>query len=151
MWAWVAKTTWYWKIQILQVGSRFKFIHYLLNSQYCLEIWMKSQEKQRYIHLFLCYKNSNSSNIDWDWLINLMLFYKHLISGSYNYEIMINQLLVLECARCWICHHPANIYFFKVNSENTRKRCEICSKLSIKPQDDVVSLLLTLNIFHTLF
>ena len=78
MWAWVAKTTWYWKIQILQVGSRFRFLHYLLNCQHCLEIWMKSQEKQRYIHLFLRYKNSNSSNIDWDWLINLMLFYKHL-------------------------------------------------------------------------
>ena len=31
---------------------------------------------------------------------------------------------------------------FKVNSRNTRKRCEICSKLTIKTP---------LNIFHTLF
>ena len=26
---------------------------------------------------------------------------------------------------------PAGIYLFKVNSRNTRKRCEICSKLTI--------------------
>ena len=28
--------------------------------------------------------------------------------------------------------NPANIYFFKVNNRNTWKRCNICSKLSIK-------------------
>ena len=28
--------------------------------------------------------------------------------------------------------YPANIYLFKVNKRNSRKRCEICSKLSIK-------------------
>ena len=27
---------------------------------------------------------------------------------------------------------PANIYLFKVNNKNTRKMCEICSKLTIK-------------------
>ena len=27
---------------------------------------------------------------------------------------------------------PANFYWFKVNSRNTTKRCEICSKLTIK-------------------
>ena len=29
-------------------------------------------------------------------------------------------------------NHPANVYLFKVNNRNTRKRCEICSKLTIK-------------------
>ena len=28
--------------------------------------------------------------------------------------------------------NPANIYLFKVNNRNTRKRCDICSKLTIK-------------------
>ena len=28
--------------------------------------------------------------------------------------------------------YPGNIYLFKVNNRNTRKRCEICSKLVIK-------------------
>ena len=47
---------------------------------------------------------------------------------------------------------PANIYLFKVNDRNTRKRCEISSKLTIEIPDDVVLLLslLTLNIFHAL-
>ena len=27
---------------------------------------------------------------------------------------------------------PANIYLFKFNNRNTRRRCEVCSKLKIK-------------------
>ena len=27
---------------------------------------------------------------------------------------------------------PANIYLFEVNNRNTRKRCEICSKLTVE-------------------
>ena len=27
---------------------------------------------------------------------------------------------------------PPNTYLFKVNNKNTRKRCEICSKLTMK-------------------
>ena len=27
--------------------------------------------------------------------------------------------------------HPANIYLFKINNRNTRKRCKTCSKLTI--------------------
>ena len=42
---------------------------------------------------------------------------------------------------------------YKVNNRNTRKRCEIRSRLTMKSQNDVidvvlVSLLLTFNIFH---
>ena len=29
-------------------------------------------------------------------------------------------------------HYPAGIYLLKVNNRNTRTRCEICSKLTIK-------------------
>ena len=29
-------------------------------------------------------------------------------------------------------HFPANIFLFKVNNRNTRKKCEIFSKLTIK-------------------
>ena len=39
-------------------------------------------------------------------------------------------------------------YMFKVNNRNSRIRCEICSKLTIKTP---VSLLLALNIFYTFF
>ena len=55
-------------------------------------------------------------------------FYWH-----YKYAQIINPL------------NLAGIYMLKVNNKNFRARCEICSKLT------TVSLLLTLNIFHTLF
>ena len=50
--------------------------------------------------------------------------------------------------------NPVSIYLLKVNNRSTRTRCEICSKSAIKTQNDasgvvLVSLLLTLNIFHT--
>ena len=31
-----------------------------------------------------------------------------------------------------VCSSPAGNYMFKVNNRNTRTRCEICSKLTIK-------------------
>ena len=31
-----------------------------------------------------------------------------------------------------ISRYPANIYWFKVNNRSTRKRCEICIRLTIK-------------------
>ena len=49
---------------------------------------------------------------------------------------------------------PAGIYLLKVMNRNTRTKCEICSKLKYRHQNDVdvvlVSCLFTLNIFHTL-
>ena len=49
---------------------------------------------------------------------------------------------------------PAGIYLLKVNNRNTRTRCKTCSKLTIKTPERyfvLVSLLLNLNIFYTLF
>ena len=43
--------------------------------------------------------------------------------------------LVLNCYLiCFISvrGNPASVYLLKVNTRNTRKRCEICSKLTIK-------------------
>ena len=37
--------------------------------------------------------------------------------------------------------NPANIYLFKVNNRNTRNRCEICSKLTIKTPEQRLFLL----------
>ena len=48
-------------------------------------------------------------------------------------------------------NEPANIYLFKFNNENTRKRCEIRSNLIIKTPERQIYSLLTLNIFHTVF
>ena len=46
-------------------------------------------------------------------------------------------------------YYPANIYLFKVNNRNTRKRSEISSKLTIKTTER--RQLLTLNKFYTVF
>ena len=50
-------------------------------------------------------------------------------------------------------HLPANIYLFKVNNRNTRKRCKIfkVNNKNTKTTVVLVFLLLTLNIFHTFF
>ena len=45
---------------------------------------------------------------------------------------------------------PANIYVFQVNNKNTRRKCKICSKSTIKTPV-LVFLLLTLNILHFFF
>ena len=56
---------------------------------------------------------------------------------------------------------PANMYFFKVNNKNIRKRCEICSKLTKKKNKKKTPerhqrhrsgvFLLTLNMFHIFY
>ena len=58
------KTTSNCKVPIVQVGWRFKLILYSLNSQYCLRKLNENSRKTGvHIHLFLPYKNSNSSNM----------------------------------------------------------------------------------------
>ena len=44
-------------------------------------------------------------------------------------------LAVLPCPQPFLppCV-PADIYLFKINIKNTRKRCEICSKLTKTPE-----------------
>ena len=51
---------------------------------------------------------------------------------------------------------PTGIYLLKTNNKNIKIRCEICSKLTIRHKNNangviLVSLLLTMNIFHTRF
>ena len=52
-------------------------------------------------------------------------------------------------------NNQANIYLFKFNSRNTRKSCEISSKLTIKIPEQCQCfsgvLLMHLNLFHTFF
>ena len=44
---------------------------------------------------------------------------------------------IISCKRAdnSVKYYPANIFLFKVNNINTRKRCEICSKSSIKTSE----------------
>ena len=51
--------------------------------------------------------------------------------NSINYEIPYQQTAYLTEMREW-SYNPANIYLMKVSDRNTRKTCEICSKLTVK-------------------
>ena len=50
-------------------------------------------------------------------------------------------MFILECAQSWrnkimdTANNPAGIYLLKINTMNTRIRCEICSKLTIKTSE----------------
>ena len=45
---------------------------------------------------------------------------------------MITDIIIISGSRPNIIQNPANIYLFKVSNRNSRKRYEICSKLTIK-------------------
>ena len=55
-------------------------------------------------------------------------------SQDYRSPFGIMNLGIIPC-----CINPANIYLFKVNNRNTRKRCKKCSKLTIKTPDDILT------------
>ena len=72
---------------------------------------------------------------------------------KWNLKSVKFQLKCLFWAESYL---TADVFLFKVNNRNIRKRCEIYSKLTIKHKNDVtgvllVFLLLTLNIFHVFF
>ena len=48
------------------------------------------------------------------------------------FSVLNYRTLFQVCRKKWWNENQANIYLFKVNNRNTRKRCEICSKLTIK-------------------
>ena len=60
------------------------------------------------------------------WRLGNWKYYK---KGSVN---ILCRVFVTWCIFLEHRSYPANIYLLKVNRRNTRKRCEICSKLAIK-------------------
>ena len=51
------------------------------------------------------------------------------------YDCMINFDKINFIQICYLVAYPVSIYWFKINNKNTRIMCEICSKLSIKIQE----------------
>ena len=78
--------------------------------------------------------------------------------GSQDYNIICQEIpstFSLDSFTKNVSINPAGIYLLKIKNRNATKRCEICSKLTIMTPNDandvaLVSLLSTLNIFHTL-
>ena len=97
---------------------------------------------------FVIYSIINFDLTDFWWNANVALFQFYLK--------WFGQLLATSEESIWgIFLTKFGIYMFKVSNRITRTRCEICSKLTIKTPERrrvvLVSLLLTLNIFQTLF
>ena len=75
------------------------------------------------VHIVLCSRN----------------VYDVVIRFLSNYEVLVN--IGMTCinnentAMTLMSVYPAKIYLFKVNNRNTRKRCEMSSKLTIKKQE----------------
>ena len=80
---------------------------------------------------------------------------------GFNFEYAVYQgskwCFACGARNCWTKtvllqrKNPANINLFKFNNRNTRKRCEICSKLAIKTPELREWTYFILNIFHTFF
>ena len=49
-----------------------------------------------------------------------------------TYDNIFGTILIILVKALRKCTNPANIYLSKVNNTNTRKKCDICSKLTIK-------------------
>ena len=104
-----------------------------------------------------------------NWKYELVIYlYKRMLSVSQLLNMLSCKLVTEQSSKwtlvaksiSWILEKksfPAGIYLLKVNNRKTRTRCEICSKSTIKTAERChwrrsgVFLLLTLNIFHTLF
>ena len=72
-----------------------------------------------------------------------------LISCFFNKFFLHLSVIAVVCYLLTVWD-PANIYLFKLNSRNSRKRCEMCPELTINTAESRSGVLLsTLNIFHT--
>ena len=72
--------------------------------------------------------------------LNIFVDFVHATKASNNIEI---KFIYIEV--------PTNIYLFKVNNRNTRKRCKICLKLTIKTPEGpkyVLTGVLNMSVFN---
>ena len=67
-----------------------------------------------------------------DYLATASTFFNPWFPSQSRFQPRKNKILTLKRAVMEIRINPAKIYLLKVNSINTRKRYEICSKLTIK-------------------
>ena len=67
-----------------------------------------------------------------NYLINVSKTYKLIPPNEACYRYYVNHEKVIKVKATFKNSLPAANYMFKVNKRNTRTRCEICSKLTIK-------------------
>ena len=129
-------------------GGRDIYFYCIKNkNQTLLQTLTKFNEfdkRQTKSSMFFCRAYQNLCSKTWKLLKNSSLE-QNLMTKSLNYNHENKGITN---------NKQANIYLLKVNKRNTRDRCEICSKLTIKIskyQNNATEsvLLFLLNIFHT--
>ena len=116
----------------------------------------QSAKQKSISHFFCACVTPNLKIASKETLIASFLYY--FITFQWNFAHAIGQLFKLSFRmnvffKCNYFSFPASIYLLKVNNRSTRTRCGKCSKLTIKIPERrlLVALLLTVNIFHTVF
>ena len=104
------------------------------NKKLCVTSLKYAPKPDWWIFFFYCEKivslkvsmvyNQNWFNLYYIWCIKRLV----MIAEDHWYELS----KIWKYWRRQIFSLPAGIYLFKVNNRNTRKRCEICSKLTVK-------------------
>ena len=62
---------------------------------------------------------------------SLVIYFHNVLASSYSFYT--KNILWRSCQVAWTkWNYSAGIYLFKVDNENTRTVCEICTKLTIK-------------------
>ena len=100
-------------------------VNYFHKKTSTLHVW---QGSENWLLTIDYYFYVNKRNL---WLTHLFLM--HPLSTHWKYLTVFWCFLGKEKGA--LRTNPANIYLFKFNNGNTRKRCEICSKITIKTQE----------------
>ena len=86
----------------------------------------------------------------WNWgNVVPFKYYRLEIVNFKIVEVMLRNKFALIPLLQMFIGLPANIHLFIVNNRNTRKRCGICSKLTIKYQSNVNNVLLLMFLLLT--
>ena len=109
------------------VVYRLKTRFYLFPAN-SLTSWISLQSKTIYYEQFTMLKEWFLKNQ----LVPLLLHRKELIKILRNFSKSVEPRIMSSMPFTFTC--TANIYLFRGNNGNTRKRCEICSQLTIKTQ-----------------
>ena len=114
------------KIRALKNSATFKEKH-LCWSLFLIKAWG--------LQLYLK-RNSDKGVFQWIWEILKDTFLRKQLWATASLDLSArfwsnSRKYFLACSFLilTLSHYPANIYLFKVNNRNTRKRCKICSKL----------------------
>ena len=121
----------------------------------CSKLTIKTPERHRWRHSGVCIVNSKEiSHIVLMFL--LLTLNKNILWKKFTVQILMMSLENVILNKSGTQQNPAHSYLFEVNNKNSRKRCEICSKLTIKTPElrhwrHSVVFIVNISIFRNFF